>query len=97
MILVSKRTQQKYKILYTLKNSELTTEDLTIYTETSPSNITPIINDLKRWNNIKIVKTELNNTTRKKRNVYTITDKGKEKLFFLIKKYNFKWRPKQIY
>lgn len=80
-----------------LKNTELTTEDIVIYTKIPISNTTHIINDLKRWNDIRTIRTDINYITKKKRQVYTITKKGKEKLNFFKNKYNFRWKPEKIF
>ena len=93
---MSVRTENKFKILNTLKNSELCIEDISMYTDLDRLDIVPVLADLLRWNEVKTVDSVVHYLTKKKRKIYTTTEKGERKIQYLKERYGFTWKPKTV-
>ena len=93
---MSTRKENKYKILTTLKNTELCIEDIEMYSNLNRLNIVPILTALLQWGEVKIVGEETNQLTKRKRKLYTTTDKGERKIQYLKEKYGFTWKPRTV-
>jgi DNA-binding PadR family transcriptional regulator len=88
--------ENKYKILTTLKNAELCIEDVCMYSGLDHLRVIPVLSDLRRWGEVKNIGEEMNYLTKKKRNLYTTTEKGERKIEFLRERYSFTWKPNRI-
>ena len=93
---MSKRMENKYKVLVSLKNAELCIEDVCMYSNLEHLKVIPVMSDLRRWGEVKKVGEEINYLSKRKRKTYTTTDKGERKIQYLKEKYGFTWRPKTI-
>jgi len=93
---MSIRTENKYKLLTTLKNSELCVEDLEMYSHLDRLDIVPVLTTLRHWKEVKIVGEETNQLTKRKRKLYTTTGKGERKIQYLKERYGFTWKPKTV-
>ena len=87
--MISNRLRKKYKILKTLKNTELSIEDIKMYTNLNRLEIVPIIQDLLRYKDIKNIGKKPNYYTKEKSNIYTLKEKGREKIKYFKEKYDF--------
>ena len=94
---MSKRVENKYKILTTLKNAELCIEDLEMYSNLDHLDIVPVLTALLSWDEVKIVAKETNPLTKRKRKIYTTTEKGERKIRYLKERYGFTWKPKNAW
>ena len=70
-----------------LKESDLSIEDIEMYSNLNRLDIVPIIQDLIHYHDIEENGFETSNYTNRNRKIYSITDKGIEKLNYFKKKY----------
>ena len=93
---MSIRMENKYKLLATLKNAELCVEDLEMYSNLNHLDIVPVLTTLLHWGEVKIVGNEINELTKRKRKIYSTSEKGERKILYLKERYGFNWKPKTI-
>lgn len=70
-----------------MNNSELSIEDIKMYTNLDRLEIVPLIQDLLRYKDIKYIGKKYNYYTQEKSNMYTLRKKGLNKLKYFKKKY----------
>jgi predicted transcriptional regulator len=64
--MIAKRSENKYKILQTLKSAELTISDIQFYSGLKRLEIVPVLQDLLRWNEVFLVGEGKNPKTKRK-------------------------------
>jgi predicted transcriptional regulator len=94
---MSKRAENKFKILTTLKNTELCIEDIEMYSNLKRLDIIPVLTALLHWDEVEVKGEETYYLTKKKRKIYTTTEKGEKKLLYLKERYGFTWKPKNAW
>ena len=67
-----------------------------MYSNMGRLSIIPVLTALHHWGEVEIVGEETNQLTKRKRKLYTTTEKGKRKLQYLKEKYEFTWKPRAV-